>query len=121
MANAVANTPPRTADPTAEAVANGEPLPPKRAERAPALVSTLAFARCDPVPLNYSQYIYQRDRKRRFELWDRETDTAWELRDGPSGPHELPIYALHDLMVHLGMVRGWPPLLRRRPRPCAAR
>ena len=90
-------------------VHNGGPLPPKRAEHTVPFVSTLTFARCDPVPLNYSQYVLQRSRKWRFELWDRDAQTAWELRDGPSGPHELPIYALHGLMVHLGAVRGLAP------------
>ena len=82
------------------------PLPPKRAESASSLLSELEFVGCDPVPVNYQQYVWLRESKRRFELWDRRAGTAWELRDGPSAMHEWPIQALHEMMVHIGTVRG---------------
>ena len=70
------------------------------------LVSELTFVGCDPVPVNYDQYVLLREAKRRFELWDRRAGCAWEVREGPTGVHEWPIHALHEMMVHIGDVRG---------------
>ena len=70
------------------------------------LVSELTFVGCDPVPVNYDQYVLLREAKRRFELWDRQAGCAWEVREGPTGVHEWPIQALHEMMVYLGVVRG---------------
>ncbi len=86
-------------------VASSGPRPPRKAAR-PALVSTLTFERCDPVPLNYEQYVHHRERKRRFELWDRDTQTAWELRDRSTGLHARPIQVLGAMMTLMGAVRG---------------
>ena len=86
-------------------VSSSGPRPPRRAAR-PALVSTLTFERCDPVPINYEQYVHHRERKRRFELWDRDTQTAWELRDRSTGLHARPIQVLGAMMTLMGAVRG---------------
>ena len=107
---AVARTPPRR---SAHAFANGGPpatgtgpLPPSRAGPATSFVDELEFVGCDPVPVNYDQYVLLREAKRRIELWDRDAGMAWEVRDGPSGEHEWPIQALKEMMVLLGIVRG---------------
>ena len=89
-----------------DALANGGPLPPKRAEPASPMVSELEFIACDPVPANYRQYRAMRADKRRFELWDRNARTAWEVRDGPSALHNRPIFALQEMMVLISTVRG---------------
>ena len=81
---------------------------PKRAAPSPPLVSELEFVGCDPLPVNYQQYVLLRESKRRLELWDRAAGTAWELRDGPTALHEWPIQALHEMAVLMGAVRGIP-------------
>ena len=97
----------KTPTPTTTQTKSGQ-LPPRRARASLPLLSELTFVRCDPVPVNYNQYVYLRDRKRRFELWDGRTATAWELRDGPTALHEWPIQALKEMMVLMGAVRGLP-------------
>ena len=79
---------------------------PKRADPSSPLVSELEFIGCDPLPVNYQQYVLLRESKRRLELWDRAAGTAWELRDGPTAVHEWPIQALHEMAVLMGAVRG---------------
>ena len=79
---------------------------PKRAAPSPPLLSELEFVGCDPVPVNYAQYVRLRESKRRLELWDRRAGMAWELRDGPTGLHEWPIQALKEMAVLIGAVRG---------------
>lgn len=79
---------------------------PRRAEASPPLLSELEFVGCDPVPVNYAQYVRLRESKRRLELWDRRAGMAWELRDGPTGLHEWPIQALKEMAVLIGAVRG---------------
>ena len=85
---------------------NHAPSPPTPVHPSSPLVSELEFVGCDAVSVNYDQYILLRDAKRRFELWDRQAGTAWEVRDGPTGVHEWPIQALKEMMVYIGLVRG---------------
>ena len=98
------HAPPQLAARTA---ASARPAP-KRADSPPPLVSELEFIGCDPLPVNYQQYVLLRESKRRLELWDRAAGTAWELRDGPTAIHEWPIQALHEMAVLMGAVRGIP-------------
>ena len=88
--------------------ANAAATPRLRAYSASSSFSDLEFLDCDPVPVNYEQYILLRDAKRRIELWDRGAGTAWELRDGPTGQHEWPICQLKEMMVLMAAVRGIP-------------
>lgn len=83
-------------------------LPPLRAPAASGPTSDLDFAGCDGMPATYEQYMLLRDAKRRIELWDRGAGMAWELRDGPTGMHEWPIYQLKEMMVLMAAVRGLP-------------
>lgn len=86
--------------------ASSVPLRSSRVGPATPFVDEQAFVGCDPVPVNYGQYVLLREAKRRIALWDRDAGLAWEVRDGPSGEHEWPIQALHEMMVLLGIVRG---------------
>ena len=67
------------------------PLPSTRGRTSSLLVSELEFFGCDPLSVNYDQYVLLREAKRRFELWDRHAGIAWEVSDGPAGIHEWPI------------------------------
>ena len=98
------DAPPQLAERTAAAARAA----PKRAAPSPPLVSELEFIGCDPVPVNYQQYVLLRESKRRLELWDRAAGKAWELRDGPTAVHEWPIQVLHEMAVLMGAVRGIP-------------
>ena len=88
------------------AAAKASAMSPLRAHSGSSPFSDLEFLDCDPVPVNYQQYILLRDAKRRIELWDRGAGMAWELRDGPTGQHEWPIYQLKEMMVLMAAVRG---------------
>ena len=81
-------------------------VPPLRSHSGSSPIADLEFVGCDPVPVTYDQYLLRRDAKRRIELWDRGAGTAWELRDGPTGMHEWPIYQLKEMMVLMAAVRG---------------
>ena len=87
-------------------LANAAPLPPLRAPSASSPLSALEFVGCDAMPVNYGQYMLLRQEKRRIELWDKNAGMAWELRDGPTGMHEWPIYQLKEMMVLMAAVRG---------------
>lgn len=41
-----------------------------------------------------------------LEFWDARTETAWELRDGPSPEHEIPIGRLAHSVSMVAAVRG---------------
>lgn len=41
-----------------------------------------------------------------LEFWDARTETAWELRDGPSPEHEIPIGRLAHSVSMIAAVRG---------------
>ena len=81
-------------------------LPPLRAPSASSPLADLEFVGCDAMPVNYDQYMLLRQEKRRIELWDKSAGMAWELRDGPTGMHEWPIYQLKEMMVLMAAVRG---------------
>ncbi len=50
----------------------------------------------------------QRDSERRLEFWDGDTETALEVREGPTPYHERPSHRLAQLVERIALVRGKP-------------
>ena len=50
----------------------------------------------------------QWDSERRLEFWDGETETALEVREGPTAYHEWPSHRLAQLVERIAQVRGKP-------------
>ena len=50
----------------------------------------------------------QQDSERRLEFWDGETETALEVREGPTPYHERPSHRLAQLVERIAQVRGKP-------------
>ena len=50
----------------------------------------------------------QQDSERRLEFWDGDTETALEVREGPTPYHERPSHRLAQLVERIAQVRGKP-------------
>ena len=50
----------------------------------------------------------QWDSERRLEFWDGDTETALEVREGPTAYHEWPSHRLAQLVERIAQVRGKP-------------
>ena len=89
------------------ATANGAPAPLDLgiSRREEPTLAEMSFPGCRAFPMTVQEHELG---GRRLEFWDAETETAWELRDGPSPEHEAPSQSLAQLVERIAAVRGAP-------------
>lgn len=63
-------------------------IPSRRADSALSLLSELEFVDCDPVPVNYRQYVRCARACVALDCGIGGRARRWELRDGPSAMHD---------------------------------
>ena len=86
--------------------ANGALSPEANSSRPPEpTLAEMSFPGCRAFPMTAEEHELG---GRKLEFWDAESETAWELRDGPSPEHEAPSQSLAQLVERIAAVRGAP-------------